>query len=199
MRWFVLLALLSLFAGCLEEPAPEAEAELDPEGEDPGRVARQGRDPDRDEDADEEDERGGDWTVRSYRDEFGATLTSAYALLSFNVGEYDCVAVEGAPFHVLNGTATLTWSSQSALTDSMDLDVRTYYTGEVERASGSSPLVTEFKDIDVESDPDDGEDVLMFAIQLTGPANVAYEQDVTLALAFDYESDIDVDASLTYC
>jgi hypothetical protein len=199
MRWFALLAVMAVLGGCLEDPAPDAEAQLEPADEDPGRVARQGRDRDDPRQADDEEERTGEWTLRAYTDEFGATLTSANAIIAFTVGEYDCVAVEGAPFSVLNGTATLTWSSQSALTDAMDIEVRTDFTGSIERASGPSPLVVEFKDIDVEADPDDGEDVLRFAIQLNGPANAAYEQDVTLALAFHYESDIDVDAYLTYC
>jgi hypothetical protein len=199
MRWFALLAFMALFAGCLEEPAPEAGAQLDPEDEDPGRVARQGRDPDRGDDEDEEEERSGDRTLRSYRDEFGATLTSANALVNFNVGGYDCVAVEGAPYHILNGTATFTWTSQSPLTDSLEAELRSYYSDEVEiLRSGPSPLVVEFEDLEIEED-DDLQDFLTFGIHVAPPAGAAYEQEVTMLLAFEYESDIDVDVSPGYC
>jgi hypothetical protein len=199
MRWFALLAFLALAAGCLEEPAPEAEAHVGPEDDDPGRVARQGRDRDDPEDEEDgEDDRSGNVTLRSYADQYGLTLTSANAVIRFgSIQGYNCVGVEGAPFDVINGTATLTWASQSPLTDELTLEVGTYYGEVYEAVTGPSPLVLEFADIEV--DDEDYEDVLHFGVQVGELAGASYEQDVALALAFDYESDIDVDSSLTYC
>jgi hypothetical protein len=199
MRWSVvaLVAVVALLAGCLEDAAaPPAQADVQPD--EPGRTARSGHGGQgRDENG--KVQRDGNVTLRSYADEFGLTLTSADAVLQIgSIQGYNCVGVSGAPYTVRNGTATLTWTSQSALTDSLDLDVGSWYgNGVDEHASGPSPLVVEFKDLELSGDPDD--DYLTFGAVLTGPVAASYEQDVTLALAFDYESDADVDPFLTYC
>ncbi|MEA3135781.1 MAG: hypothetical protein QOC71_62 [Thermoplasmata archaeon] len=198
MRWSVvaLVAAIALLAGCLEDAAaPPAQADMQPE--EPGRTARSGRGgQDRDENG--KVERDGNVTLRSYADEFGLTLTSVDVVLQVgSIQGYNCVGVSGAPYTIRNGTATLTWTSQSALTDSLDLDIRTWYGNDVdEHASGTSPLVIEFKDLELTDDPDD---YLTFGALLTGPAAASYELDVSMALAFDYESDADVDPFLTYC
>jgi hypothetical protein len=203
MRWFALVAAsaLVLVSGCLGEPAaPPVEADVG--GDDgPDRVARQGRGSDREDDEDEEEEeRSGKVTRRSFADEFSLQLTSVDAV--FRIGSiqgYNCAAVEGAPYRILNGTATLSWTPQSALTDSLGLEIRTYYGDDVhETGSGPSPLVVEFRDIEVEEDRD-LQDFLTFGVHLDGPAGASYEQDVTMALSFEYESDADVDASRGYC
>ena len=207
MRWLVavVVLVLLLLPGCLEESAaPPVEADIAPDDE-PGRTARQGRG-DRGDRGDEEGEgeaRGGNVTLRSFADQYSFTLTTAAAFITISglLGDYNCVAFEGAPFTILNGTATLTWASQSALTDTMDLRIQTYWNSDVyETYSGPSPLVAEFRDLEVEADPD-FEEALTFSVDVSGPAGVgaAYEQDVTMDLAFDYESDIDVDPSFAYC
>lgn len=199
MRWLVAVALAALLAGCLEQPAPPAQAEVVAEDE-PERTARQGRAGRASGDGDEEEERTGNVTLRSYSDQYGLVLTSANAV--FRLGSIqgnNCVAVDGAPYHVLNGTATLTWDSQSVATDSLAFEIRTYYTSAIyETFSGPSPLVVEFGDLEVEEDQGFA-DVLQFGVQLDGPAGASYEQEVALALAFEYESDIDVASYATYC
>ena len=198
MRGLVALAVLVLLSGCLEDSPPPVEADIEPD--EPGRTARQGRG-DRSDRGDEEEERRSDnVTLRGYADQYGFTLTSANALVTFgNVQGSNCVAFEGAPFTILNGTATLTWSSQSALTDTLDLRISTYWnSGIYETYSGPSPLVVDFRDLEVDADPD-FEERLVFAVQLGGPVGAAYEQDVTMDLAFEYESDIDVDVAPGYC
>jgi hypothetical protein len=201
MRWLVMVPLLVLLAGCLGQSAtPPAQADVQPD-DDPGRTARQGHGGRDDGDDDEAiEERSGNVTLRTYADQYGFTLTSANALITIgNIQGYNCVAFEGAPFTILDGTATITWSPQSALTDSLDLQIRTYWdSGISETYSGTSPLVVEFKDLEVEADPD-FEEMLVFGVEVAGPIGAAYEQDVTMDLAFEYESDIDVDPSTTYC
>jgi hypothetical protein len=194
MRGWLALSLtfvLVLAGGCLEESqAPSADEEV-PEEDDEGRVARGGRD--RDDDG--EVRRSADVSLRGYSDQYGLTLTSAAAFVTLgNLQGENCVGVQGAPFTILNGTATLTWTSQSALTDSLDFTMRTYYSDLYEVQSGTSPLVVEFKDIEL----DDEQDELLFGVDV-GTPGAAYELDVTLDLAFEYESDIDVDAFATYC
>jgi hypothetical protein len=200
VRWSVvaLLAAIPLLAGCLEDAAaPPAQVDMQPD--DPDRTARSGRGGQgRDEDG--QPERGGNVTLRSFSDQFDFTFTQASAVVRFTgIQGYNCVAVERAPYHILNGTMTLTWTSQSALTDSLDAEIRTYYSSSIyETDSGPSPLVVEFKDLEVEEDPD-FQDFLTFAVQVPQMAGAAYEQDVTMALAFDYESDVDVGTSSSYC
>ncbi|HUR25536.1 MAG TPA: hypothetical protein VM327_05935 [Candidatus Thermoplasmatota archaeon] len=199
MRWLVVVAVFVLFAGCLEESAaPPVEAAGQPD--EPDRTARQGRG-DRDGRDDEaRADRSDNVTLRSYTDQYAFTLTSANALVTIgNIQGYSCVAFEGAPFVVLNGTATLTWDAQSALTEELTLQVRTYWDSSIyETYSGPSSLVVEFRDLEVEPDPN-FEEMLVFAVELAGPVGVAYEQDVTMDLAFEYESDIDIDPSTSYC
>jgi hypothetical protein len=203
MRGLVAVAVLVLLSGCLEQSAaPPVEADVAPDDE-PGRTARQGRGDREDRTEEARDERGGNVTVRSFADQYAFTLTTAAAFITVSglLGDYNCVAFQGAPFTILTGTATVTWASQSALTDTMDLRIRTYWNSDIyETYSGPSPLVVEFGDLEVEADPDFDE-ALTFSVDVSGPAGVgaAYEQDVTMDLAFDYESDIDVDPSFSYC
>lgn len=188
---------LSFWAGCLEEPA-EATVLPPPEPDD-GRVARQGRGGGGEaRDEDRQQERSGNLTLRTFRDTFGLTLTGAYAVLDVSsIDGYNCVLVEGAPFTVLDGTATVTWTPGSQLTESLDVTAQTYYGESEERASGRSPLVLEFEDLELEDEQ--SPDVLEVAIHLAGPAGAAFQQQAQLDLAFDYESDIDVDVGLGYC
>lgn len=202
MRWSLLVAVLLLLPGCLEESAPPVEAEVVPD-DDEGRTARQGRGDRSDGEEDAEEERSGEVTLRRFSDQYAFTLTTATAFISISgvLDDRNCVAFEGAPFTILNGTATLTWASQSALTDSMDLRISTYWDSAIDEThSGPSPLVAGFQDLEVEADPD-FEEALTFRVDVSGPAGAgaAYEQDVTMDLAFDYESDIDVDPSFAYC
>ena len=194
MRGLVVVCCLVFLAGCLEESPPPVEADVAPE--DPGRTARQGRGDREERDEEEEVARSDEVTRRSYSGQHGFTLTSASGFVSFgNLLGSNCVAFEGAPFTILNGTATLTWTSQSPLTDTLDLAIRTYWDDAVDETyAGTSPFVAEFRDIEVEADPD-FEERLIFAVELAGPAGAAYEQDVTVDLAFHYESDVDVDPS----
>lgn len=189
-----LVAVLLAAAGCLEGPA-EASVE-EPVEKEPGRTSRGGRNSGDAGDDEDEDRRDGPVTRRSFQDTFGLTLTSASALIEFNLQGSNCVLVEGAPFEVLNGTATLSWSASSPLADSLAVEVGTY-SDEPIQASGPSPLVVEFEDLEVEDD--EFEDVLRIGVRLPGPVGAAYEQDVQVELAFDYESDIDVGGVLGYC
>ncbi len=196
MRWLSLVATLALLAGCLEEQAPPVTADVEPD-EEPGRTARQGGYPGGFDEGEQEEKRSGDVTLRSYSKQFDLSLTSASAFLRLgsSIQGHSCVAVDGAPYTILNGTVTFTWTSQSPLTDSLDAEIRSYYSNKAaEVHSGASPLVVQFEDFEIEKD-----DVLTFGILVAQPAGAAYEQDVTMVLAFDYKSDLDVEVSPGYC
>lgn len=194
MRWSAgLVALLvagAVLSGCAE-PEAAAEGPSPTDAPERDRLSRPGRGGDTgDEEEEDEDDGLEDATVWSLAEEHDLTVTSATAVIQF--GGFDgrnCIAVEGAPFRILGGNATLTWSAQSPAAEEMTVTVwQVYGDYYYEQAAGTSPLEMRFRELPTA--PEDSH--YEFSVEAGSVAGAAYEQDVHLSLALEYKAEDEV-------
>lgn len=205
MRWMAAaLALLVagvVLAGCSQ---PKADADVAGPTKAPGKD-RQSRPGHGGRGGSDDDKRETDLdnaTLRHFAEEFDLSVTALSSLLGF--GSFDgraCVAVEGAPFKVVGGNATLTWSAQSPLAERLSLVTRQVY-GDYyyDETPGASPLEVRIPELpEAETGRNSYDDSwFTFSVDAGDLDTVAVQQDVHLALSLDYLANDDV-SSATGC
>jgi hypothetical protein len=188
MRWLpgllALVVLGALLSGCAQPKAAGADpSPTDAPGRD--RTSRQGHGG-----GDEDGARGGDdldnATRFSFADEFDLTVTAAAAIVGFgSLDGRNCVSVEGAPFRILGGNATVTWAAQTPAAEELTFTTQQVY-GDYyyDQAPGTSPLQADIPKLPEALD----DSWFTFSVDAGQLASVAYDQPVHVALAFEYEA-----------
>jgi hypothetical protein len=178
------MLFLCMAAGC-SQPAPDGSADQSS----PAAHGRVGRN-------DEAEASDDNLTLRGFHSEFGLRLTSANAgLVLPNLQGTSCVQVRRAPFNIVSGTATLEWTPQSALAESLSLDVLDHYSGTIHASgSGPSPLTVSLDEVKVEATRPEGE-LLDFRVTPDGMVDGAIDQDAIMTLDLHYYADSELLAS----
>lgn len=190
MRWLpgllALVVLGALLSGCAQPKV----AGTDPSPTDaPGRdrTSREGRGGGSGGDEETPEDDGLDnATLFSFAEEFDLSVTAAAALIGFgSLDGRDCVMAEGAPFRILGGNATVTWTAQTPAAEELTFITRQYYGDSYyDQAPGKSPL-----EVDIPKLPEALDDSWFEFSVGAGPlASAAFEQEVHVALALEYEA-----------